>query len=254
MPELVRSTVSGGVATITLDSPGNRNALSRALRAELRHAIDAAVAEPRVRVLVLAHEGPTFSSGMDLKEEATADPGREGVRELPAILQRIARSPKPVVARLAGPARAGGIGLIAAADIVVAVDTATFAFTEVRVGVIPAVISLPVLRRMQPAAARRLLLTGEQFDAADAAQFGLVDFVVPAVDLVSRVAEVCAELLAGGPRALAGTKRLLAAGTEDADDRYAELLELSARQFGSAEAREGAAAFREKRSPVWPLD
>ena len=123
-------------------------------------------------------------------------------------------------------------------------------------GVVPAVISLPVLRRMQPAAARRLLLTGEQFDAADAARFGLVDIVVPAAQLAAAVADVCAALLAGGPRALAGTKRLLASETEDADDadeRYVRLLEVSARHFGSAEAREGAAAFRERRAPVWPL-
>ncbi len=254
MSELVRSSVAGGVATITLDSPTNRNALSRAVRAGLRDALDAAVADPTVRVLVLAHSGPVFSSGMDLKEEAVAAAGQEGVRELPAILQRLAGSPKPVVAQVAGPARAGGLGLMAASDIVVAADSATFAFTEVRVGLIPAVISLPVLRRMQPAAARRLLLTGQQFDAAEAERFGLVDIVVPAVDLPSTVVEVCGELLAGGPRALAGTKRLLAVGAEDSDERYADLLDLSARQFGSAEAREGGAAFREKRSPVWPSD
>ncbi len=266
MPDLVHSTVAAGVATITLDSPTNRNALSGAVRAGLRVAIDAAVADPRVRVLVLAHAGPVFSSGMDLKEEAAAAPGQEGVRELPAILQRIARSPKPVVAQVAGPARAGGLGLMAASDIVVAADTATFAFSEVRVGLVPAVISVPVLRRMQPAPARRLLLTGQQFDASEAERFGLVDIVVPAIELSSTVAEVCGELLAGGPRALAGTKRLLAGSVvpsadhpadraaDDSDERYAALLELSARQFGSAEAREGGAAFREKRSPVWPLD
>jgi methylglutaconyl-CoA hydratase len=241
--------VAGAVATITLDSPRNRNALSAAVRSQLARAIDAATGDDAVRVLVLTHLGPVFCSGMDLKEEATAAPGRQGVRELPAILRRIMRCPKPVVARVGGPARAGGIGIMAAADIVLAAPTASFAFSEVRIGLIPAVITVPVLHRVAPFAARELLLTGEVFDAALAERIGLVNVV--ADDLDAAVGDCVQALLAGGPGALAGTKAMLAAGLDDSDERYAALLDVSARQFASAEAREGALSFTEKRPAAW---
>jgi methylglutaconyl-CoA hydratase len=246
---LVRLEVARGVGTITLDSPANRNALSAALRAQLRAALDAVTADDTVRVVVLTHRGPVFCSGMDLKEEAVVPPERQGVRELPAILQRIARCPKPVLARAAGPARAGGIGMLAAADIAVTVPTATFAFSEVRIGLIPAVITVPVLHRVQPTAARELLLTGEVFDAARARRIGLVNAVDEDID--GTVERYLTALLAGGPSALAGTKALLQAGLDDSDDRYAALLRISAAQFASAEAREGAVAFTQKRAPSW---
>ncbi len=248
-PELVRLEVSGGVATITLDSPANRNALSSAVRSQLSAALDTATADDAVRVVVLTHRGPVFCSGMDLKEEAVAAPGRQGVRELPAILQRISRCPKPVLARVAGPARAGGIGILAAADIVVTVPSATFAFSEVRIGLIPAVITVPVLHRVQFTAARELLLTGEVFDANHAQRIGLVNAVEKDID--AAVQKYLTSLLAGGPTALAGTKALLQAGFDDSDERYAALLKISAAQFASAEAREGAVSFAEKRSPTW---
>jgi methylglutaconyl-CoA hydratase len=243
----VRYQVAGGVATITLDSPANRNALSAALRWGLISALDAAAADEQVRVILLSHTGPVFCSGMDLKEEA-ADPGRQGVRELPGILRRISHCPKPVVARVGGPARAGGIGILAAADIVVAAPTATFAFSEVRIGLIPAVISVPVLHRLTPAAARELLLTGAIFSAARAVEIGLVNAV--ADDLDGAVAGYLRDLLAGGPTALAGTKAMLHQ-LDDSAGRYDGLLAISATQFASAEAREGALAFREKRPAGW---
>lgn len=254
---LVRLEIADGVARIVLDSPRNRNALSRALRAELRQAWRSALADPAVRVLVLTHTGPVFCAGMDLKETAVEQPGSEGVRELPELLQLVARSPKPVIAALAGPARAGGIGLAAAADLVVAAPTATFAFSEVRIGLIPAVISVPVLDRMHPVIARELLLTGEVFDAATALRAGLLNAVAddagPASGAgVQRVVDGWVTALkAGGPTALAGTKALLRRGFDDSDERYADLLELSARQFSSDEAREGATAFAQKRAPAW---
>jgi len=247
--ELVHLEVAGAVATITLDSSRNRNALSAAVRSQLAAALDAAIADDAVRVLVLSHRGPVFCSGMDLKEEAVAAPGRQGVRELPAILRRIMRCPKPVVARVGGPARAGGIGIMAAADIVLAASTASFAFSEVRIGLIPAVITVPVLHRVAPFAARELLLTGEVFDAATALRIGLVNGVPD--DLDAAVAACVQSLLAGGPTALAGTKALLQSGLDDSDERYAALLDLSARQFSSAEAREGALSFFEKRPAAW---
>jgi methylglutaconyl-CoA hydratase len=184
---------------------------------------------------------------MDLKEEAS-DPGRQGVQELPGILRRISHCPKPVLAKVGGPARAGGIGIMAAADIVVAAPAATFAFTEVRIGLIPAVISVPVLQRVAPAAARELLLTGAIFSAERALEIGLVNAVADDID--GAVAGYLRALLAGGPTALSGTKAMLR-GLDGSTDRYEGLLAISAAQFASAEAREGALSFREKRPAAW---
>jgi len=249
MAEFVLTHTADGVARITLDSPHNRNALSARVRAELSAALDAAASDEAARVVVIGHTGPVFCSGMDLKEEAVAAPGAEGVRELPAILQKVARCPKPVIARIGGPARAGGLGILAAADIAVAARSATFAFSEVRIGLIPAVISVPVLHRVAPAAARELLLTGDVFDAARALQIGLVNAVADDVD--AAVAGYVTGLLRGGPTALAGTKTLVLGDLDDSDERYEALLDLSATQFASPEAREGARSFAEKRPPAW---
>lgn len=250
-PALVQYELADGVATITLDSPSNRNALSKPMRTQLTAALERAGVDDAVRVVVLTHTGTVFCAGMDLKETAVAKPGEEGVRELPGILRLIAHCPKPVIARLAGPARAGGVGIMAACDIAVAVDSATFAFTEVRIGLIPAVISIPVLARLNPVAARELLLTGEVFDAARAASIGLVNAVAAADELDAVVDRYLDHLLAGGPGALAGTKALLASAVDDGTERYEALLDLSATQFGTPEAREGAQAFAEKRPPAW---
>jgi methylglutaconyl-CoA hydratase len=250
-PELVHYQVAGGVATITLDSPRNRNALSTPMRAQLTAALRRAGDDADARVVVLTHTGPVFCAGMDLKETAVAQPGTEGVRELPTILQLVSRCPKPVVARLAGAARAGGVGIMAACDLVVAVRAATFAFTEVRIGLVPAVISIPVLARLNPVAARELLLTGEVFDAERALAVGLVNAVTDPDGLDQAVRRYTDALLAGGPGALAGTKALLGSGVHDSDAHYAQMLALSARQFDTDEAREGARSFAEKRPPAW---
>ena len=185
--ELVHYTVDNGVATITLDSPHNRNALSAQLRRELRDRLAAAAEDDTVRVIVLDHTGPVFCAGMDLKEAGSPDSSTAGVNEFPEILTRIWTSPKPVVAKLAGPARAGGVGMVAAADIAVAVDSATFAFTEVRLGLVPAVISVTVLPRLLPRAAHELFLTGEKFDAGRAVEVGLLNAAVPADRLDAEV-------------------------------------------------------------------
>jgi methylglutaconyl-CoA hydratase len=250
-PAVVQYELAGGVATITLDSPRNRNALSKPMRAQLTAALTRAGGDDAVRVVVLTHTGTVFCAGMDLKETAVAKPGEEGVRDLPGILRMISHCPKPVVARLAGAARAGGVGILAACDISVAVGTATFAFTEVRIGLLPAVISVPVLARLDPVAARELLLTGEVFDAARAREIGLINAVTEPDQLDAAVERYVDALLAGGPSALAGTKALLAGRVDDSESRYADMLALSARQFDSAEAREGARAFAEKRPPSW---
>jgi len=250
---LVRVENERGVATLTLDSPHNRNALSTPLMTQLLAALDAAVADPEVRTVVLSHTGPVFCSGADLKETAAAyASGKVPAGMLGDVLAAVVECPKPVVARVGGPARAGGLGLVAAADIAVCSREATFAFSEVRIGVIPAVISSTVLRRLAPRAAQELYLTGELFDGTRAAQIGLVTATVGAEQLDATVRAYCASLVRGAPAALAGTKSLLARPPratvrEDA----ADLREISVGYFLSDEGREGVAAFREKRDPTW---
>ncbi|RKT53145.1 enoyl-CoA hydratase-related protein [Saccharothrix australiensis] len=250
--ELVHYEVRRGIATITLDSPRNRNALSAQLRAELIGHLTTAVGDDGVRVVVLTHTGPVFCSGMDLKEAGGASPDQQGVNEFPAILEQLWTSPKPVVARLAGPARAGGVGLVAACDIAVAVDTATFAFSEVRIGVVPAVISVTVLPRLLPRAAHELFLTGETFDAARAREIGLVNAAVAAEALDAEVRRYTDMLALGAPNALAATKRMLREPRRaNLGEVFADMLELSARHFGGPEGQEGIAAFTAKRTPSW---
>jgi methylglutaconyl-CoA hydratase len=271
MPELVRSDTVRGVATVTLDSPHNRNALSSELIEQLLAALRAAEDDPEVRAVVLSHTGPVFCSGADLKETAAAlahgpadgggaagpaDGGGAAGRVTPPagrlgeVLAAIWNSRKPVVARVAGPARAGGLGLIAAADLAVCAADATFAFSEVRIGVIPAVISATVLPRLAPRAAAELYLTGETFDGARAAEIGLVTTAVPAAELDAAVTRYTDALVRGAPGALAGAKQLLRRAG-DIDAELATLTALSIRHFGSLEGLEGVRAFREKRDASW---
>ncbi len=241
--ELVHLTVQSGIATITLDSPANRNALSARLQAELHDALERSTGDDSARVVVLDHTGPVFCAGMDL----TAP--RDAVNEFPRILERIWTHPKPVVAKLAGPARAGGVGIVAAADIAVAAHDVTFAFTEVRVGVVPAMISVTVLPRLVRHAAHELLLTGETFNATRAVAVGLLNSAVPAEQLDAEVDRYTGMLVKGGPEALALTKQLLHAPAMTRD--FATMLELSAARFASAEGQEGIRAFAEKRPASW---
>jgi methylglutaconyl-CoA hydratase len=251
-PQEVEYGVSGVTATITLNIPATRNALSTSVLAELRRRLAEAVADNAVRVVVLSHTGPVFSSGMDLRTVASAPAEDQPVIAFPALLTEIVAAPKPVIARVAGKARAGGIGLLAACDIAVGAGDADFAFTEVRLGLVPAVISLPVLRRVYEQAARELLLTGETFDAQHAARIGLLDRVVPPYAVDDEVGQVTAALVEGGPNALAATKRLLTdPPTGTLAERYQALAALSARHFASPEGQEGTAARREKRRPNW---
>ena len=251
--DLVRTDTVAGVATVTLDSPANRNALSTPLMTQLLDALAAALTDASVRVVVLSHTGPVFCSGADLKETAEARAnGRVPAEKLADVLAALWEFPKPVVCRIGGPARAGGLGLIAAADIAVCTHESTFAFSEVRLGVIPAVISATVLPRLAARAAAEVYLTGEVFDGVRAAEIGLVTRSVPAEGLDATVAAFCDALGRGGPLALAGTKQLLRR-TPVAPIRadLAELSERSAGYFRSAEGVEGVTAFREKRPASW---
>jgi methylglutaconyl-CoA hydratase len=253
MTDLIRYEVRRGVAILTLDSPPNRNALSVALIEQLLAALNEAERDDAVRVVVVTHTGSVFSSGADLTETAAAlETGRVPVGRLGDVLAAIWESTKPVVARVGGAARAGGLGLIAAADIAVCAREATFAFTEVRIGVIPAVISATVLPRLDSRAANELYLTGEVFDGDRAAQIGLVTAAVDVTELDATVAHYAAALGRGAPGALAGAKSLLRRDRPvTLRDDIRVLTEMSVGYFGSDEGREGMAAFRDKRDPSW---
>ncbi|HEV8055935.1 MAG TPA: enoyl-CoA hydratase family protein [Nocardioidaceae bacterium] len=248
MSELVRHDVTDGVATVTLDSPHNRNALSRALVAQLASALDAAEADPAVTVLVLTATGTTFCAGADMSEAASGAM-EEGSRRLIAVFRKLLASSKPVIARVGGHVRAGGIGLVGACDIAVVTQDATFAFTEVRLGLTPAMISLTTLPRMPDRAAALRYLGGASFDGTEAARIGLVTTAVPTERLDEELAAVTAALLKGHPQGLRETKRLLnAALVRDIDERGAELAALSARLFSSDEARQAMREFLTRRS------
>lgn len=248
--DLVRLEVSDAVATITMDSPGNANALSDALTSQLAVAIGLATGDPEVRVIVLTGAGRVFCSGADLKEALTA-PGVAAGR-LAEIITQLWEAPVPVLARVNGSARAGGIGLIAACDLAVAPEPATFAFSEVRIGVVPAVIAVPVLRRLSSRAAAEYFLTGEVFGAARAAEIGLLTRAVPAEDLDEQVGHYVGMLLRGAPGALAATKAVLRdVPATSITDGLAAMAGLSGRVFAGEEAREGMTAFTEKRDPAW---
>ncbi len=255
MPDtpLVHLDRNAGTATITLDSPHNRNALSRALLEQLHEALQTATGDPSVRVVVLTGTGPVFCSGADLKEQRAG--GGTPIVSLPEILTSIMEGPLPVVARINGAARAGGLGLIAACDLAVGLVDATFGFSEVRLGVAPAIIAVPCLRRMDPRSARELFLTGEPFDGARALSTGLLDRAVTTDELDATVATLVGQLSRGGPEALAATKRVLSAmpGDSLADD-FQAMAALSAERFSSEEAREGIAALLDKRTPSWVPD
>ncbi|MBV1936842.1 enoyl-CoA hydratase family protein [Streptomyces sp. BV286] len=239
----VRRSHERGITTLTLDAPERRNALSARLVGELADALTECGKDGDVRAVVLTHTGNTFSAGADLR-----DPPHPDV--LVALLRQIVELPKPVVARVTGHVRAGGLGLLGACDIAGAAATATFAFTEVRIGVAPAVISLPLLPRLDPRAVARYYLTGEKFDAAEAARIGLVTLAGDDADDV--LAPVLDGLRRSSPQGLAETKRLLTAKVLDTFDRdAADLTALSARLFASEQAREGMTAFLERRDPSW---
>ncbi|MET0144516.1 MAG: enoyl-CoA hydratase-related protein [Ilumatobacteraceae bacterium] len=248
---LVRVEVVGGVATITLDSPANRNALSLRLVTDLHRALDTVddgLAAGGVRSVVLTHVPPAFCAGADLKERRAAP---SDSRPVVRALQRLMDIAVPTIAAVDGPARAGGIGLMASCDLVVVRRDLTFALTEVRVGVAAAVISVPILRRASGSRLAAAFLTGEPFDAAMARDVGLVTHVSDDVD--ATVAGLCAAISAGAPRAVAETKRLLReVPTMERDEAFDRMRVLSDELFAGAEGLEGMAAFAEKRAPAWP--
>ena len=254
MPEtLVHFDSDPPVARLTLDSPHNRNALSAALVTQLRDGLRRATEDSAVRAIVLGHTGGTFCAGADLSEATGGDPRAAAIGravDLAELLRAIVECPMPVIAAVDGHVRAGGMGLVGACDIAIAGPHSTFALTEARIGVAPAIISLTLLPKLAPRAAARCYLTGETFGPERAVEIGLVTNA--AEDVAGAVAAVTTDLAKGSPQGLAASKALTTAAVLAGFDRDARrLAEESARLFVSEEAREGMLAFLEKRPPHW---
>jgi enoyl-CoA hydratase/methylglutaconyl-CoA hydratase len=248
MTELVHYDVADEVATITLDSPANRNALSRQLVTELFAHLESAGDDQAVKVVLLRSAGRVFCSGADLTEIAGADSAAEGVKSIVRLQRLLATLPKPVVVELEGPVRAGGLGIVGAADIVIAAESVNFALTEVRLALAPSVISLSLLTRFTSRAAADLFLTGRTFTAEEAKEVGLISRVVPDDALTAGVAEIVADLRAGYPQGHRETKWLLNHDLVARIDALGdEVAAQSARLFGSEEAREAITAFLTRR-------
>lgn len=246
-------SIAHGRATITLNRPQNRNALSVELVESLAENLDRAISDASANVIVLTGEGSVFCAGADLKERRTVQSNDEELPTFVKIFQAIQASPKPVVAKLNGSALAGGLGLVCSCDFAIAPTTAMFGFTEVRIGVSPAIISVVCLPKMRANDAVELFLTGERIDAARAEQVGLIHRAVPADQLDEAVDTLVGKLLLGGPNALAATKDLLRRipSFGDQTEAFRWAAKLSASLFASDEGREGMAAFAEKRTPAW---
>jgi len=240
---LVHLEVDGPLATITLDSQHNRNALSRQLVSELFAHLETTQADDDVRVVLVQAAGRVFCSGADLSEAGT-EGMEEGARRIVALQRHVATMSKPVVTKIHGPVRAGGIGLVAASDVAIAAEEATFALTEVKLGLAAAIISLTVHARMTPRAAALTTLGGEVFDGAQAAAYGLVTEAVPADALDDRVTAVCAQLATGTAQGLRESKAILNRDLVARIDALGEdMATLSARLFASEEAKAAMTAF-----------
>lgn len=272
----VRYEVAGGFATLTLDSPHNRNAISTRLVDELQRGLSDAAADRSVRAIVLTHTGGTFCAGADLSEASGAtgegarasgatgesprtaavadvDPAALAARrtaQMTELLRAVLELPKPVVGKIDGHVRAGGMGLVGACDLVAAGPAATFALTEARLGLAASIISLTVLPRLTSRAAGRYFLTGERFGPVEAESVGLITAATE--DVEATVSGWLGDLSRASPQGLAESKHLTTVRMLADFDRYgAELAARSARLFGTPEAIEGMTAFLQRRAPVW---
>jgi methylglutaconyl-CoA hydratase len=250
---VTRYEVRGRAAWITLASPENRNALSDALVGELGEHLTAAFGDPAVRAVVVTGSGPAFCAGADLKSRGSTTAPAAGQRNpFVGILKQIWDGPKPVIAAVNGAAFGGGCGLVAAADIAIAADTAAFSFSEVRIGVIPAMISVVVLPKLGAHHTMRLFLTGERFDAVRALGYGLLHRVVKPEELAATVQAEVDAIALGGPVAIMEAKRLVrTVGRLPMDEAFTYAEEKIAALFASAEAAEGMRAFVMKEKPEW---
>jgi methylglutaconyl-CoA hydratase len=251
--QLVETHVKDGVMTITLNDEKRRNALSRQLLKELVAAIDVVDHDDGIRVAVLTNRGNVFCAGANLAERSSGSKIHDdSAIQLGALFQRIQLSPKPFVGRISGHCVAGGVGLAAVMDISIALDTALFGFTEVRVGVVPAVISVVCLPKMRRADAQSAFLRGNRFPATDAALMGLINAAVPADSLDAQVEATINDLLAGNPHAIAIAKQLAThEGSTSLEESFERMTKLSNELFESDDAHEGMTAYLEKRPASW---
>ena len=256
-PPSVLYDVEGVVATVTLNRPDLRNRLSPAAMAMTRGFVEQAGADPAVRVIVITGTGNTFCSGADLAAATSATTGQDsfvgsGPAELVLLLRALMDCPKVTIARVQGHVAAGGNGIVASCDLAIAVDEARFAFSEVRLGLAPAVISVPCLAVMHRRDAQELLLTGDRVDAARVLRAGLLTAVVPADQLDVEVGRYCAMIALAGPEAVGHTKELLRrVPALPRDEGFEWTSALSAGVFASEEGQEGMSAFLGKRAPAW---
>lgn len=258
MTALVQIETTSGIATVLINRPETHNAFDDALIVELTAALAAVAADTDSRIVILAGAGKSFSAGADLDwMRRMADNSDEenlaGGRRLASLMRTLYELPKPTIARVHGAAFGGGVGLVAACDIAIAAEEATFCFSETRLGLVPAVISPYVVAAIGSRHARRYFLTAERFGAAEAQRIGLVDRVAARDELDAAVDEAIAALRAGGPASQAAAKRLVAdVAGRPIDDA---LVEETARRISeiraTPEGREGIAAFLDKRRPAW---
>jgi len=244
--------VRSGAAWITLNRPEVRNALSSVLIADVYDHLRAANADRAVRSIVITGAGKGFCSGADLKNPPGSVTGDGRSVPYPDLLTAIWEGDKPVIAAVNGPAFAGGLGLVGAADIVVTDEDAVFSFSEVRIGVIPAIIAVVCLRKLGAHHGMRLIVTGNRFDGRQAVEYGLAHVAVPGERLRETVEAEIEAIRLGGPIAVVECKKLVRRVPElDLREGFAIAQEWSGRMFRSDEAAEGMAAFREKRKPSW---
>lgn len=259
MADVVRAELRAGALRVTLDRPEVHNALDEEVIEGLRQAVERAAAERDVLAVVLQGAGPSFCAGADvawMREMglASEEENRRSAARLARLFLSLERLEKPIVARVQGAVMGGGVGLVAAADIAVASARARFALSEVRLGVIPAVIAPCVIRKVGLARARELMLTARRFDGVEAAAMGLVSRAVDDTLLDPAVENVLAELRAGGPQAIAATKRLLhelASAARTPEETAAWTARRTAEARAGEEARAGLQAFLDKQPPPW---
>jgi methylglutaconyl-CoA hydratase len=254
MADAVLYDVRRDAAWITLNQPERRNALSEEIVAGLLRHLSAALADARVRAIVITGAGPAFCAGADLRGGGVQT-SSESEHPFVTVMKTIWHAPKPVIARINGSAFGGGLGLAAACDLSIGADSAAFSFSEVRVGVIPAMISVVVIPKLGIHQTMWLFLTGERFSAARAVELGLLHRAVPAADLDTAVDEVIGMVRLGGPHAVGAAKQLVRrVPTMSMDDAFGYTSKLIGELFASAEAAEGMQAFMEKRKPKWAAD
>ena len=258
--EVVHVGIDAGVMTLTLDSPGNRNALSRALVTQLSSGLTRAATDESVRAVVLTHAGGTFCAGADLGEAlkrgaSAEEASAEATSSMVELMRTILELPKPVIAHVDGHVRAGGFGLLGATDIALAGQKSTFALTEARLGLAPSVISLVLVPKMTARGAGRYFLTGEKFDASVAASIGVI---TQACDSTEALTQSLGEILDGirraSPVGLAASKELTTTSVRDEFERLAQRrAQESATLFAGDDARAGMEAFLSKGRPPWDL-